>query len=101
MGASKVADRKKKEEEEDAEVGTVEKEKNWSSVNLCYKDSKLTFRGSLNPIAFTNWLRWRCIRPKLEETKAKLQEVDLEEMKDYGIEDLEEIFGEFAPAMKK
>merc|ERR1711879_797198 len=81
------------------DVGTVDKQKNWSAVNVACKESKLTFRGCLTPVSFTNWLWYRCIRPKLEETKAKLPELDISGNV-YGIEDVEEILGEFMPAMK-
>merc|ERR1711972_632345 len=37
------------------------------------------------------------VRPKLEETKSKLPEVDIAT---FGIDDVEEIMGEFMPAMK-
>merc|ERR1711988_1932978 len=69
------AERKKKEKEDEEEVGTVDKSKNWSSVNICSQETKLTFRGSFSNLAFTNWLWWRCIRPKLEETKSSLDEL--------------------------
>merc|ERR1719487_1816601 len=89
----------KKEEEEDKEQGEIKKDRNWSAVNCAFKESKLNFRGVLSPVAFTNWLWFRCIRPKLEETKSKLP--DLPDDNNYGIEDVEEIFGEFMPASAK
>merc|ERR1712190_166415 len=46
-----------------------------------------------------NWLWYRCIRPKLEETKSKLPDIDLGGNA-FGIEDVEEILGEFMPAQK-
>merc|ERR1712113_84447 len=49
------------------------------------------------PVSFTNWLWYRCIRPKLEETKSKLPEIDIS---NFGIDDVEEIMGEFMPAIK-
>merc|ERR1712137_1204035 len=78
----------------------VEKDRNWSAVNLTFRDSKLTFRGSFSNISFTNWLWWRIIRPKLETTKSKegLPEVDINDG-NYGIADIEEILGEFAPPL--
>merc|ERR1711879_841017 len=91
--------RKKQEEEDNEAQGSVDKNKNWSSVNLACQESKLSYRGSFTAIAFTNWLWSRCIRPKLEETKAKLPELDISGNV-YGIEDIEEIMGEFMPAMK-
>jgi len=87
----------KKEEEED--VGTVQKDKNWSSVNLACRETRLSFRGVFTPAAFTNWLWYRCIRPKLEETKSKLPDVDVD-VSAFGIDDIEEIMGEFMPAIK-
>merc|ERR1712113_264205 len=90
----------KKEEEEEAALNTAEKQDNWSAVNLVAKESKLQFRGVLSPMAFTNWLWYRCIRPKLEETKAKLPEIDISSGA-YNIEDVEEIFGEFMPVIKE
>merc|ERR1712194_910866 len=91
----------KDKKDEDEEQGTIDKGKNWSSVNVAYKESKLNFRGSLNTISFTNWLWYRCIRPRLEETKAKLPELSPEEISAYGIDDIEEIFGEFMPVEKE
>ncbi|CAE8674334.1 unnamed protein product, partial [Polarella glacialis] len=92
----------KKEEEDDAANGKVEKDKNWSAVNLSCRESKLSYRGSLSPMAFTNWLWYRCIRPRLEETKAKLPELDLQgDDSKYCIQDVEDLFGEFMPALPK
>jgi len=100
--AAKKAEQRKKQEEEDKEaVGSVEKAKNWSAVNLACQESKLSYRGSFSSLSFTNWLWYRCIRPKLEETKSKLPELSEEEMAKYGIDDVEEVLGEFMPAMKK
>merc|ERR1712050_630791 len=96
--ASGAAGSKEKQEEEDEEVaGTIDKAKNWSAVNCAFKESKLNFRGVLTPVAFTNWLWYRCVRPKLEETKSKLPEVDTAA---YFIDDVEEIMREFMPAVK-
>merc|ERR1711974_317222 len=85
-------------EEEDAAQGTIDKQKNWSAVNVAFRESKLQFRGVLSPTAFTNRLWYRCIRPKLEETKAKLPDIDVSA---YNIDDVEEIFGESMPAVKE
>merc|ERR1711988_1897988 len=62
-------------------------------------ESKLSFRGVLTPVAFTNWLWYKTIRPKLEETKAKVivENVDLEA---FGIQDVDEIFAEHMPVQK-
>jgi len=90
---------KREEEEDAAAVGTVEKQKNWSAVNVACKESKMNFRGALTQVAFTNWLWYRCIRPKLEETKSRLPDVEAEGGA-FGIDDVEEIMGEFMPAMK-
>jgi len=87
-----------KEEEEDH--GTIDKQKNWSAVNVAFRESKLNFRGVLTPMAFTNWLWYRCIRPKLEETKSKLPEIDIASGM-YNIDDVEEIMGEFMPVVKE
>lgn len=95
------AQRKKQEEEDKEAVGTVEKSKNWSSVNLAFQESKLNYRGSFSALSFTNWLWFRVVRPKLEETKSKLPELSDEEMDKYGIQDVEDVLGEFMPAMKK
>merc|ERR1712054_539736 len=64
-----------------------------------YKESKLSFRGVLTPVAFTNWLWYKTIRPKLEETKAKVivENVDLDA---FGIQDVDEIFAEHMPVQK-
>merc|ERR1712014_377628 len=94
----KAAEKKKQEEEEDKEaVGSVDKAKNWSAVNLVFQESKLNYRGVFSAIAFTNWMWYRCVRPKLEETKSKLPEIDAAA---YCIDDVEEIMGEFMPAVK-
>merc|ERR1712039_106542 len=87
----------KAEAEPEEDQGMIDKQKNWSAVNVAYKESKLNFRGVLTPMAFTNWLWYRCVRPKLEETKSKLPEVDVAT---FGIDDIEEIMGEFMPAVK-
>lgn len=95
-------DARKKQEEEDTEAqGTVDKNKNWSSVNLACQESKLSYRGSFTAIAFTNWLWYRCIRPKLEETKSKVPELTEDEMERFCIDDVEAVLGEFCPAPKK
>merc|ERR1711972_466584 len=95
---AKAKARKDKEAEDDEAVGTVEKQKNWSSVNVAFKESKLNFRGVLSTQAFTNWLWHRCVRVRLEDTKAvKLSEVDTSAL---GIDDVEEIMGEYVPAPK-
>lgn len=93
--------RKKQEEEDKEAVGTVEKQKNWSSVNLAFQESKLNYRGSFSALSFTNWLWYRVVRPKLEETKSKMVELSDEELEKYGIPDVEEVLGEFMPAQKK
>merc|ERR1712113_692288 len=88
----------KKEEEEEAALNTAEKQDNWSAVNLVSKESKLNFRGVLTPVAFTNWLWYRCIRPKLEETKSKLSVLDEHQLNSvYCIDDIEDILGEYMP----
>lgn len=96
--SSKVAAEKEKESVPKEEK--LEKEKNWSAVSLTWRDSKLAFRGSFSAVAFTNWVWWRMIRPKLEETKAKLADIDISDNA-YGIEMVEKILGEFAGPMKK
>merc|ERR1711879_635826 len=79
---------KKEEEEDDLQI---QKERNWSAVNVAAKESKLTFKGCLTPVALTNWIWYRCVRPKLEETKSKLlSEIDLSG-NNFCIEDIEEI----------
>merc|ERR1712048_360984 len=82
-------------------MGKVDKAKNWSAVNLASQESKLSFRGSFTAVAFTNWLWFRCIRPKLEETKSKMNELSEDELKRYCIEDADEVLGEFMPVQKK
>lgn len=98
--ASTAAEEKRqKQEEEDKEaVGSVDKSKNWSSVNLAYKESKLTFRGVFSMTSFTNWLWYRCVRPKMEETKSKLP--DLDDLAEFGIDDIDELLNEFLPVQK-
>merc|ERR1712232_1287779 len=90
--------RKKQEEEDEAAVGSVDKAKNWSSVKLAYAESKMNFRGSFSAVAFTNWLWYRCVRPRLEKTKSKLPDLDEDDIADrYNINDVEEVLGEFMP----
>mmetsp|Transcript_53663 Transcript_53663/g.85351 ORF Transcript_53663/g.85351 Transcript_53663/m.85351 type:complete len:1090 (+) Transcript_53663:51-3320(+) len=98
---TKAVAKKKIEEEDKEEVGTVEKGKNWSSVNLCCQETKLSFRGSFSAVAFTNWLWWRCIRPKLEETKSSLDELSEEDRAKFSIDDIEEVLGEYCPKMEE
>merc|ERR1712217_563289 len=75
-------------------AGSQEQGKNYSAVNLVFKESKTPFRGVLTPVSFTNWLWWRCVRPRLEKTKAAgFPDVEGE----FGIDDVEEIFGQFMP----
>merc|ERR1712190_40832 len=82
--------------------GTIDKQKNWSSVNVAFRESKLNFRGVLSQVSFTNWLWYRCVRPKLEETKSKLPSIDDHHLDAvYGIDDVEEILGEFMPKETK
>merc|ERR1711972_1253645 len=104
MGGEEAAEDDKKEDKKEAEK---EKDKDkdatkvHSSANVAYKASNLSFRGSLTPVAFTNWLWWRCIRPKLEETKSKLPEIgEATPLGSFGVDDVEEIFGEFMPVIK-
>merc|ERR1712194_920233 len=85
-------------EEEEPEIA-VDKDKNWSAVNLVCKESKLLYRGVLSQQGFTNWLWYRCVRPQLEETKSTLPEIDLGDCP-YGIEDIDEIFNTYLPAGK-
>merc|ERR1712060_938064 len=81
-------------EEDSKAAGSQDKGKNYSAVNVVYKESKLPFRGVLTTVSFTNWLWWRCVRPRLEKTKAKgFADVEGE----FGIDDVEEIFGQFMP----
>jgi len=96
-GAGKGGAKEKDEKEEEEEK--KKDEKNWSSVNLVYRECKLNFRGSFNQVQFTNWLWYRVIRAKLEDTKSKLDDVDLADNA-WGIEDIEEILSEYMPAMK-
>lgn len=74
-------------------------ERNWSAVNLSFQDSKLPFKGGFSANAFTNWMWWRVIRPKLKETKAKMEDVD--DNPTYGLEDIEGVLGEYAPKVKE
>ena len=69
-----------------------------SVTKLAYKESKLEFTGVLTPVSFTNWLWYKCVRPKLEDTKSKLPDVDTTA---FGIEDAEDILGEFTPTVMK
>lgn len=91
----------KEQEEEDAAVGTIDKAKNWSAVNVTHKETKMSWRGVLTPLNFTNWLWYRCIRPKLEDTKAKkLSDIEDFKLKE-GIDAIEEIMGEFMPKIQE
>merc|ERR1719374_95 len=98
--AVRPGDKVKKEDEEEEEAKKTEKGKNVSSVGLAFRESKLSFRGVLSPTAFTNWMWYRCVRPRLEETKAKLPEIDINGNA-YGIEDVDEILGEWLPVLKE
>merc|ERR1712060_445389 len=92
----------KKEEEEEEASKIADKQDNFSAVNLVAKESKMNFRGVLTPVAFTNWLWYRCVRPKMEETKSKLPSIDDHQLDAvYGIDDVEEILGEFMPKESK
>merc|ERR1712157_707619 len=84
----------KKEEKKDDKA-----ERNWSSVNLAYQDSKLPFKGSFSPIACTNWFWYRTIRPELYSTKASLP--DLDPTIDFGIDAVEDVLGEYAPKIEE
>merc|ERR1711920_404621 len=84
---------------EDKDKAAADKGKNWSAVNVVYKESKLNFRGTLTPVALTNFLWARCVRPKLEEGGSKgFDEIEGDA---FGIADIEEIANEFMPAMPK
>merc|ERR1712217_679051 len=74
-------------------------EKNWSSVNLAFQDSKPPFKGAFSPLAFTNWCWFRTIRPRLAATKGSLP--DLDSKVDYGIDLVEEVLGQYVPAEKE
>jgi len=91
--------KKEVEEEPEEAMGATQKDKNYSAVNLACKDSKMGYRGVFSQESFTNWMWYRCIRPRLEESKSKLPELDISNNA-FGIEDIEEILGEFMPAMK-
>merc|ERR1711920_761396 len=92
-------EKKPKDDKGESEKAAADKGKNWSAVNVVYKESKLNFRGTFAPVALTNFLWARCVRPKLEETGAK--GFDDIEGDAFGIADVEEIAGEFMPAMPK
>jgi hypothetical protein len=90
---------KKKEKEQEEEKEVIEKQKNWSSVNIICKESKLAFQKTFTQVTFTNWLWWRCIRPKLEETKSRLPELEEEELFQlFNVHDGEEVLGEYMPS---
>merc|ERR1712166_616526 len=89
----------KEKDEKEEEDEKKKEEKNWSSVNLVYRECKLNFRGSFNQIQFTNWLWYRVIRAKLEDTKSKMDEIDIGDNA-WGIEDIEDVLGEYMPPMK-
>ena len=72
----KAAPKKKsgKEEEKKDEPATEEgTDKNWSSVNLVFQESKLSFRAGLSELNFSNWIWSEVIRPKLDESKGNLR----------------------------
>jgi len=98
-GRPAAAAQKKKDEEEDAEQGEIKKDRNWSAVNCAFKESKLSWRGGFTQVAFTNWLWFRCVRPKLEDTKSKLPELTADNL--FGIEDVDAVFDEISPAIKE
>jgi len=97
-GDDEAPPKKGDKEEEEPEI-VVDKDKNWSAVNLVCKESKLSYRGVLSQIGFTNWLWYRCVRPSLEATKSSLPDIDLSDCP-YGIEDIDEIFNMYLPAGK-
>merc|ERR1712151_1426683 len=73
------------------------KDQNYSAVNCSFRESKLNFRGVLSEAAFTNWLGYRCIRPKLVETKSPHGLPEIPEGSEYGIEDVEALFCSYMP----
>jgi len=97
-GDDEAPPKKGDKEEEEPEI-VVDKDKNWSAVNLVCKESKLSYRGVLSQIGFTNWMWYRCVRPSLEATKSSLPDIDLSDCP-YGIEDIDEIFNMYLPAGK-
>merc|ERR1712094_20600 len=88
----KLAQERKEEEEQPKIV----EEKNWSSVSLAYQESKLTFCGDLSAQNFTNWLWQHVIREKLEETKGKVPEDEID-----GVAECDAVLREFCPANKE
>merc|ERR1711959_783746 len=91
-----VQEKLAKERKEEEEQPKVVEEKNWSSVSLAYQESKLSFRGYLSAQNFTNWLWCHVIRDKLEETKGKVPEDEID-----GVAECDAVLREFCPAKKE
>merc|ERR1712064_22262 len=97
--APKRAPQQQKPPEADEDDSEQKEEKRWgAAVNLTCDQCKLSFRGNFTKLAFCNWLWYRVIRPKLEETKGKsfhhLAEVDVS-ANAFGIEDVEDVLGSY------
>lgn len=98
--APKRAPQQQKPTEADEDDSEQKEEKRWgaAAVNLTCDQCKLSFRGNFTKLAFCNWLWYRVIRPKLEETKGKsfhhLAEVDVS-ANAFGIEDVEDVLGSY------
>merc|ERR1712070_1345104 len=86
--------------EDQEKEAAAAKQTNRSMVNIVAKESKLPLRGSFSALSLTNWLWYRCVRPKLEETKSKLPEMSDEALESLGINDVEEVLGEYMPVIK-
>merc|ERR1719506_579670 len=91
-----VQEKLAQDRKEDEEKPKIVEEKNYSSVSLAYEDTKLSFRGHLSALNFTNWLWHHVVRDKLEETKGKVPDDDMD-----GVAECDAILREFCPAKKE
>merc|ERR1719407_453437 len=91
-----VQEKLAQDRKEDEEKPKIVEEKNYSSVSLAYEDTKLSFRGHLSALNFTNWLWHHVVRDKLEETKGKVPDDDMD-----GVAECDAVLREFCPAKKE
>lgn len=78
-------------------------EKNWSMVNLVFQESKMSFRGNLSELNFSNWVWKEVVRPKLEDSKGAVDDLaegdkDVAEKFRSGWEEVHEILSEYFPS---
>merc|ERR1712224_539384 len=90
------AQAKQPEKRTDIKETNDEGAKNWSTVGLSFQASRFTtFRGVFNEFNFTNWLWYYVVRPKLEDSKSDLE--DIEACDVVGVEEVDAVLKEFMP----